>query len=344
MIGITIDPTDPNRLWVSNNENIGITSSGTPGLFTGKISYIDITDEAAFTGTHTDYIVGLPRSRRDHLVNAATFGPDGALYVTVGSNSAMGAPDGAWGNRPETLLSAAVLRIDTTMTPPLGGFDVQTGESNAYDPFSPDAPLTIFATGLRNTYDLLFHSNGSLYAANNGSAAGGNSPDDPRTPVNELVNGGSTQQDFLYNVVKGGYYGHPNPSRGEYIREGGNPTNGNDLVEVPQYPVGVQPEMNYKGFAYDFGQKRSPNGMAEYTSDAFGGALKGSILVVEFSAGDRIVGLKTDSKGAVVTNFVLATGFSNPLDVAVHEPSGNIYVTNYASSGRSDDTLILLQV
>ena len=36
------------------------------------------------------------------------------------------------------------------------------------------APLTIYATGVRNAYDLLWHSNGQLYAPTNGSAAGGN--------------------------------------------------------------------------------------------------------------------------------------------------------------------------
>ena len=29
----------------------------------------------------TDYVVGLPRSIRDHETNSIVFGPDGALYV-----------------------------------------------------------------------------------------------------------------------------------------------------------------------------------------------------------------------------------------------------------------------
>jgi hypothetical protein len=69
----------------------------------------------------------LPRSAKDHLSNSLAFGPNGKLYMTQGSNSAMGAPDNAWGNRPERLLTGAVLEIDPNRTTiPTGGFDVQT--------------------------------------------------------------------------------------------------------------------------------------------------------------------------------------------------------------------------
>ena len=50
-----------------------------------------------------------------------------------------------------------------------------------YDPFAADAVVKIFATGQRNAYDLVWHSNGFLYVPTNGSAAGGNTPDDPDT-------------------------------------------------------------------------------------------------------------------------------------------------------------------
>ena len=33
-----------------------------------------------------------------------------------------------------------------------------------------------------------------------------------------------TQNDYLLRVEKGGYYGHPNPARAEYVLNGGNPT------------------------------------------------------------------------------------------------------------------------
>jgi len=53
--------------------------------------------------------------------------------------------------------------------------------------------------------------------------------------------------------------------------------------------VDTQPDPNYKGFAYDFGRNRSTNGVIEYKSDTFGGALKNKLLVVEYSGGDDIL-------------------------------------------------------
>ena len=50
------------------------------------------------------------------------------LYLLQGSNSAGGAADGAWGNRPERLLSAALLRLDLNKLPanlPLDAFTSQ---------------------------------------------------------------------------------------------------------------------------------------------------------------------------------------------------------------------------
>ena len=338
LIGIAIDPTNPDRIWVTNNEGF---SGSAPDVYGSKITYVDITDQAAFTGTVTDYVTGLPRSAHDHLANSLAFGDDGALYFSVGSMTAMGDVDAAWGLRPETPLSAAMLRLDTTASGPI---DVSTDGSDPYDPDAPDAPLTVFASGLRNAYDLLFHSNGKLYSADNGSAAGGNSPDDPSTPEDERIENGSTEPDYLFELVEGGYYGHPNATRGEYIRKGGNPTAGVDEAEVTDYAVGTLPDPDFQGVVYNFGNKRSANGMAEYTSTVFGAALQGTILVAEYSQGDRIVGLKLDDQGNVVQDFVLATGFNNPLDVAVHEPSGNVYVANFGSEASlSDDEIILLR-
>ena len=116
---------------------------------------------------------------KDHETNSIAFGPDGALYFTQGANNAMGAPDGAWGNRAEQLLSAAVLRLDPAKLPatlPAKGVNVRTGDAGSYNPYAANAPLTIYASGIRNAYDLVWHSNGHLYVPTNGSAAGGNVP------------------------------------------------------------------------------------------------------------------------------------------------------------------------
>ncbi len=63
----------------------------------------------------------------------------------------------------------------------------------------------------------------------------------------------------------------------------------------------------------------------------------------ESSGGDRILGLQVDAAGNVMGANVIADGFNNPLDVAVHGPSGRIYVVNSRGSfNLEDDQLILL--
>jgi hypothetical protein len=301
-----------------------------------------------------DILINLPRSYKDHVTNSIAFGPDGALYINQGSNSAMGRKDSAWGNREEALLSAAVLRLDPNL---LSNFslplDVKTPDGGGtYNPYQTGAPLTLYATGVRNAYDLLWHSNGQLYIPTNGSAAGGHTPasvagilrPDGTTysgPVVPALNSVSyTQKDFLFRVEKGGYYGHPNPLRGEYVMNGGNPTAQVDLAEVPSYPIGTLPDTNYKGFSFDFDQNMSPNGVIEYKSNKFESALKGKLLVVRYSKNDDIIVLEpggtnldiiNSTVGSAITGFSL---FNDPLDLIEDSRNGNIYVSEYGGNGQ----------
>jgi hypothetical protein len=165
IVGMVFDPastpTNP-ILWVSHGQSALTNATN----WTSKISRISGNNLQKVD----DYIVNLPRSAKDHLTNSLAFGPDGALYVPLGSQSAMGAPDNAWGQRPEELLTGAILRIDLSRitNPPL---DVKTRDGGSYDPYAPSAPVTFYATGIRNAYDLLWHSNGQLYVPANGPMA-----------------------------------------------------------------------------------------------------------------------------------------------------------------------------
>jgi fibronectin type 3 domain-containing protein len=345
LMGMAFDPastpTNP-ILWVTHS---AFAFTNGPD-WTGKLSRLSGPNLA----TVQDYVVGLPRSIRDHLTNSVRFGPDGALYFLQGSNTAMGAPDSAWGNRPEHLLNAALLRFDpaAVASPPL---NAKTSDGGTYDPFAPGAALTIYASGIRNAFDLLWHTNGKLYVPTNGSAAGGNTPGTP-TPlpsvcakrldsasngvytgpeVPGITNVTTTQNDYLFRVQQGGYYGHPDPARCEWVMNGGNPTSSPDPGQVGQYPVGTQPDRNWRGFAFDFGRNKSPNGVIEYRSNAFGGALQGKLLVVRYSQGDDIIVLTPGSgAGDIVDAQVGATGltgFADPLDLIEDPSNGRLYVT-----------------
>ena len=362
LTGLEFDPASTAGnliLWVSHGQYALENASD----FTGKISRLS----GASLGTYQDYVVNLPRSVRDHLNNQMEFGPDGALYFCQASNTAMGAPDSAWGMRPERLLSAAVIRVDTAaiaarIASAQGALDVKTPDGGGtYDPWAAGAPLTLYATGVRNGYSLIWGTNGELYVAVNGSAAHGATPSyDGVSPVPQRIDGpyagGAvagiadvtlTEPDYLFRIVRGGYYGHPNPTRGEYVLNGGNPTAGVDPEEVPQYPVGTMPDRNWRAPAYNFGRKLSPNGTAEYHGPAFDGALNGRLLVARFAGGDDVVAIKVNPDGSISnepqTTINGLTGFVDPLDVVVDPTTGNVYVSEFDEKDTGARRITLLR-
>ncbi|MEO1994806.1 MAG: CBM35 domain-containing protein, partial [Planctomycetaceae bacterium] len=382
IIGLVFDPADPNRLWVTSNEGrLDVAAE-----FTGRIVTVDINEsDTSFTATTQIYLTGLPRSVRDHLSNSLAFRqnpdagqsgePDYLLYLIQGSNTAMGAPDTAWGYRPERALSAAVVEIDPTLDVSGGPLDVQTeadwtssaataldplndpnnpnnyntdgSVAGFYNPFAEDAPVRVYSGGQRNAYDLVWHSNGLLYVPTNGSAGGANAPDDPSTAQNEGLTGIPTRNDYLFAVEEGGYYGHPNPIRGDFVLNGGNPTSGSDPAEVQDYAVGTQPDPDYRGFVFDFGRNVSPNGAAEFTSDIFGNNLLGALIVAQFSGPDNVIALTPGPGGDIISSQILrrADGseisYKDPLDLTVDSTTGQVYmVTLDRRNGTSE--LVLL--
>jgi|GEM_PF-2445264 len=299
-------------------------------------------------------ISGLPRSVRDHLTNSIAFKGNNSdiLYFQQGSNSAGGEPDGPWGNRDETLLTAATLRLDLTKLPTNATLNVRTSQTQSvinsansnsatfsdgsYNPYFTNAPLTIYASGIRNAYDLVWHTNGQLYVPTNGTAGGANVPasvqgtrkvdgtfySGPTVPKLELV---STQRDWLFRVDPSkpvGYFGHPNPKRGEYVMNRGP-------LDVSKYASTIKPDANYRGSAFDFEFNKSPNGVIEYKTE---GALKGALLVCRYSGGSDLIALIPDGPNGDIGKFKIGipgfTGFEDPLDLIEDVRNGNIYVSD----------------
>ncbi|QFP75822.1 Ig-like domain-containing protein [Deinococcus sp. AJ005] len=369
IIGLKFDPASTAEnliLWISNN--YFWPGSGEAPEWSGKITRLSGPDLA----TVQDYVTGLPRSIRDHETNSISFKPNpdgtlqtGALYVLQGSDSSTGEKDSVWGNRPEKMLNAAMLRIDysriaaqspspASITP----VDVRTAGTGGgtYDPYALGAPVTLYATGIRNAYDMVWAKNGFLYAPTNGAAATGNTPSTPAILPASCTNrpdgpytgpavvgktgpggdgsGVGTQNDYLFRVQEGKYYGHPNPERCEWVLNGGNPTAGADPAEVPEYAVGTQPDRNWGGFAYDFGQHASPNGVIEEYRTAGNSLLKNRLLVVRYAAGSTggkdIVVLTPGADGNIVNAQIGISGLTNfnpsPLDLTEDRSNGNLYV------------------
>lgn len=348
--GFTFDPSSTAsnvKLWVSHT--FYALSGATNGVdFTGKLTVMSGPD----LGTVQDAVIDLPRSVADHVNNQPVFGPDGALYFAQAAENAFGAPDTTWGNRPDHMLSAAILRLDTTKVTPGSPLDVLTPDAGGtYDPFAANAPLTIYATGVRNAFQIMFDSHGNLWAPSNGSSSGGNSPafssTDPsqvngnRIDTGQPYNGPNvpgltsiqdTENDFLYKIAQGGYYGHPDPARGEFVLDGGNPSTPSGLITqtFSAYPSGTNPDPNYRGAAYNFGPHHSPDGIIQYTGSEFNGALNGVILVSYYTANAGIVALNIDANGNVTGINSTIPGFMNlkdPVNMVENPANGDIYVS-----------------
>ncbi|QOV88697.1 PQQ-dependent sugar dehydrogenase [Humisphaera borealis] len=325
--GICFDPdSTPGApvLYVSHGQSTRTAADD----WTGKLSRLT----GATLDHYQDVLVGFPRAARDHLNNQPAFGPDGALYLPNGSNSAMGDADATWGNRPERKLSACVMRIDLAA---IGQrtIDIRTDDGGGpYNPFAPGAPVTVYASGVRNAYDLVWTRDGKLMAPINGSAAGGNTPESPKRDIPALHNVRLTIPDHLARIEPGRYYGHPNPSRGEYVLMGGNPTDGIDPIEVNRYPVGILPQSRWKPPVAEFGSNISPCGIIEYKGSGRTLPIDGALMVCRYSGGKDVCLFlpgRDGSFGEMVTGIDGLFGFADPLDLVQHPVNGHLYVAEF---------------
>ncbi|WP_341936704.1 Kelch repeat-containing protein [Marinimicrobium sp. C2-29] len=318
-LGITYyddDPSDDSvfSLWVASSSpsiNDGVANSSTVTRLSGPNF-----------GTVEQVITGLPRAKANHAINHIHFGADDRLYIASGGNTGAGAvvdEPNEFKDRAEQPLSAALLVADVFA----GGFDGSC--ANNEDIYGP-APCDVvtYATGLRNTYDFVFHSNGEIYAPDNGLGVTGGFPPRPEpdcsgiasaVPVEQGGHNPGSQPDFLVRLQQGRYYGHPNPSRDECVFQDGR-------------LQGVAPLPNYEPPMSDLGMNASANGIIEYRSSRACGRLQTDLLIVRYSLGDDIVRVQLTGDGlAVESQEVLATGFNDPLVIA--ERNGDLFVGEF---------------
>jgi glucose/arabinose dehydrogenase len=337
ILGLAFDPAATASdlvAWITYDDRKAETLD--VGTFSGVVSKVRLP--AAGRGgsaTETQYIIGLPSGW--HPLNGGAFGPDKRLYVSVGSMNRLGHDP----IRPETPLSAAVVVADVRDTNFNGGvlpLNVQTTAPVRYDPYANRAPLKLYATGFRQMYRLCWHSNGNLYGGVNQNDGTGraDTPSGPGVPSLRAV----FPDEDLVRIVEGGYYGHPNPSRKQYVLLGGNPSAGVDPWEISQYPVGVQPDAKFNPANLIFNLKTidgtSANGCAEYTLP---GALQGRLLICLFEGAHTIHTFAFDAAGTAVTDHQPlldekkeSLRLTHPLDLAVHS-SGRIYVADFGDWG-----------
>ena len=283
LTGLAFDP-------VASNDNLVLyVASATPPMlgvadFTCRVSRLD----GFGSGTVTDIIVGLPRSAENHMTFDLAFGLDGLLYISQGGNTNNGAPaPGLFDNRPERSLSAAILVADVKNPA-----------------FSGISDVEVFAPGLRNAYGMTWHSNGHLYAVDQGSNQGlGGRP----TPDGGAIDVPS-MKDSLKVLLPNHYFGHPNPARGQFAFN-------EDLADgTPYWPP-------LKTFATG----SVVTGITEYTHPANDGTLQGSLLIAGFVDHNLHYVIVSDDGLGLAGEGIFQSGFANPLDIAVGA-DGTIYV------------------
>jgi len=316
-LGLTIDPAStPSNviLWVSHSNpsfDQGLPNSGVISRLSGPTF-----------SQRTDVITGLPRAIANHSINSIHFGPDNRLYIAQGGNTGAGAPNTAnteFGDMQEQPLSAAILVADVKSA----GFDGSCHNPNIFGP--PPCHVVTHATGLRNAYDFVFHSNGEMYATENGLGVTGSYPPSPNPPcfgfgsTQSYKNGGNNpgdQPDNFLRIVAGKYYGHPNPYRNECVFKDGS-------------FQGVPPLPNFEPPTFNLGKNKSANGMIEYNSNQLCGTLKGEMLIANYSQGDDITRLRLSPDGrTVLSASSLVGGFNDPLPIT-QGPDGTIYVGEF---------------
>lgn len=337
-------------LWVSYAERLPPDESRR--FFTGTISRLTIGKSVR----EQKYVIGLPHGRErqggfdtlPHQPNGLVF-RNGLLYQSIGSTSSSGGPPN-WG-LPEQRLSACVVEIDTERIDPPLDVHPDTG----YDATAADAPLRLFATGIRNALELVAHPNGRLYTGVNQNDRRGPAdgvPDHPNLPGNQnlLVTSTTPDHESLIIVERGRHYGFPNPSRKQYVLAGGNPTPESDPFEIPEYPVGTPPD---EGFAPElmypvcqFGGT-SPDGGLVY--DRPGHPLDGQLIWCFYSAGDiAVMPLGEAGRVVIVEKLRTPSGkllLSGPLDITQDQRTGILYLACFGKQNLfgADGSLVMLR-
>jgi glucose/arabinose dehydrogenase len=260
-------------------EVTGLLATPDGGLYlsvTGETLLVRDTDGDGLADESTSVVRDLPHGR--HQNNGLVMGPGGSLFLTNGTTC-----DDCEG---EDSRSGAILQANQD------GSDLQ-----------------VYATGLRNPYDLAFDGQGRLWATDNGS-------DEPCATVDELN-----------RIVEGGDYGWPYSGDGcDPFSDGITPTADLGLhvasTGITSYESDAFPDAYHGLFISLWGS---------YFTDP------------ELPPQVMRATIQETANGPNVTVKPFGTGFQHPIDVAV-DRDGSLLVLDYGEGGENDRSGTLYRI
>jgi glucose/arabinose dehydrogenase/uncharacterized protein involved in tolerance to divalent cations len=280
ILGITFDPMD-----TSPNPTVYVAHSnlfhGEVVSYNGKVSAVS----GANLDTVKHVVTGLPVSDHDHGINGMDFGSNGELYIQIGGNTNAGVPGAlsSSGKQDEGVLSAATVVAHLSRKNYDGNvkYDVNENQISGFD-------VEVFASGERNPFDIVVHSNGNIYGTDNGpnNKYGKKSVDCVTSSLDP------NEADELNLLVKGAYYGHANRKRGE--------------TDPRQCKWRSAKEASDKEYTAPISMlDSSSNGITEFQTKHFGGQLRGNLLVGRYKGGLYQVVLSADGKSVMSKPSIL---------------------------------------
>jgi glucose/arabinose dehydrogenase len=317
ILGMAFNPFDPPgtvRIYVAHSllfANGGLCFDGF-SPYSGQVSAL----EGPTFSVLQPLVTGLPVSNHDHGINGLQFDHNGDLLIAVGGNTNAGVKACNLGGLPESPLSGAILKAEVSK-PNFNGqivyIDPASGQPNDDQVFgdrvvlAPGVDVSVFASGLRNAFDLVFTTRGLIYCTDNGPN-GGFGP----TSTSATTQGHEpTEIDKLCLVKEGHYYGHPNRNRGQSDARQ-NVYHG--LSENSMPGTFTPPIATFVS---------STNGIDEYRAATFRGAMRGALIAQKWNGSTFRITLSPDGESVESTQEFPSDQNLDGLDV-IAGPGGVI--------------------
>jgi len=211
-------------------------------------------------------VSGLPVSAHDHGINGLLFLNNGNLLISVGGQTNAGIPAKKLGFVKASPLSGAIVHAAITK-PNFNGavkYDQMGDEGAARQTGGKD--VRVYAAGTRNSFGMTLHTNGQVYATDNGPSDGYGGRSLSCTTQQDA---GQKDVDKLLHIKDGLFYGHPNRNRGR-----------DSPVQCKHFPTNSGPAPGYTPPMTIF--PTSTDGLVEWTLNLFP-SLRGSLLASKFA-------------------------------------------------------------